>query len=485
VENGRLPHDLVVNPDLLEMEYAVRGPIPLRGAVLRKQGMRIIPCNLGNPQALGQQPISFSRQVLSLVEDRSGIARERRLRGLLGAAAGPGGMREDDLLPEDVLDRAEAILARLETGMGAYTESKGPLFIREAIARFIDRRDLREGGVSGMPADPESIFLTTGASEGVRFLLELLITDKNDGIMIPIPQYPLYSATIKKCGGTQVNYYPDEDHDWNLDVSMLESSLAEASRNGIRVKGIVVINPANPTGAILDADGIRDVIGFAERHDLVILADEVYQENAYGAEFASFARVLGKRSVPLCSLHSISKGFYGECGHRGGYLEVRNPPRIQGSAGTLTDLLLKQASVSLCSNTPGQVLTYLMASPPEPGSASYERFARERRTILDDLRDKAATMREAFTRMEGVRCFGRTGAMYLFPRLEKLPPGTTDFDYCMSLLESTGWCTVDGTGFGQRAGTSHLRVAFLPPKEVLAEGLPRWIDFHNRYVSGR
>ena len=75
--------------------------------------------------------------------------------------------------------------------------------------------------------------------------------------------------------------------------------------------------------------------------------------------------------------------------------------------------------------------------------------------------------------------------MYLFPRLEKLPPGTTDFDYCMSLLESTGWCTVDGTGFGQRAGTNHLRVAFLPPKEVLAEGLPRWIDFHNRYVSGR
>jgi alanine transaminase len=303
--------------------------------------------------------------------------------------------------------------------------------------------------------------------------------------MIPIPQYPLYSATITKCGGTQVSYYPDEDHDWSLDVSMLESSIAEAKRKGIRVKGIVVINPANPTGAILDADGIREVIDFAERHGLVILADEVYQENVYGAEFASFARMLGKRSVPLCSLHSISKGFYGECGHRGGYLEVRNPPRVQGGSGTLVDLLLKQASVALCSSTPGQILTYLMVTPPEPGGASHEKFERERRTILDDLRDKAATIREAFARMEGVRCFGRTAAMYLFPRLEKLPPGTTDFDYCMSLLESTGWCTVDGTGFGQRAGTSHLRVAFLPPKEVLAEGLPRWIEFHNRYVGGR
>jgi len=480
-----MPHDLVVNPDILEMEYAVRGPIPLRGAELSREGRRIIPCNIGNPQALGQQPISFSRQVLSLVEDRSRIARERRLRTLFASAAAPVGLRENDLQADDVLERAETILTRLPAGMGAYTESKGPLFIREAIARFIDRRDLRDGASPGVPADPRSIFLTTGASEGVRFLLELLITDRSDGIMIPIPQYPLYSATITKCGGTQVSYYPDEDHDWSLDVSMLESSIAEAKRKGIRVKGIVVINPANPTGAILDADGIREVIDFAERHGLVILADEVYQENVYGAEFASFARMLGKRSVPLCSLHSISKGFYGECGHRGGYLEVRNPPRVQGGSGTLVDLLLKQASVALCSSTPGQILTYLMVTPPEPGGASHEKFERERRTILDDLRDKAATIREAFTRMEGVRCFGRTAAMYLFPRLEKLPPGTTDFDYCMSLLESTGWCTVDGTGFGQRAGTSHLRVAFLPPKEVLAEGLPRWIEFHNRYVGGR
>ena len=91
-------------------------------------------------------------------------------------------------------------------------------------------------------------------------------------------------------------------------------------------------------------------------------------------------------------------------------------------------------------------------------------------------------VREAFKEMEGVECFGRIGALYLFPRLNRLPPGKTDFDYCMSLLEETGLCTVNGSGFGQREGTSHLRFAFLPPKKMLEEVLPRWIDFHGAYV---
>jgi alanine transaminase len=302
--------------------------------------------------------------------------------------------------------------------------------------------------------------------------------------MISTPQYPLYSATIKKCGGTQVNYYPDEDSGWSLDSSMLEDSLKKAQAEGVDVKAIVVINPANPTGAVQDERSLEDVIRFADTHGLIIIADEVYQENVYGAEFVSFARALGRRDVPLLSLHSISKGFYGECGHRGGYLEVRNPPPVRGTDKKLTEIMLKQASVSLCSNTAGQVLTYVMVSPPEMGSAPHALFLKQRQLILGDLYDKATMMREAFERMDGVKCFGRTGAMYLFPRLEKLPAATGDFDYCMNLLEKTGFCTVNGSGFGQKPGTHHLRVAFLPSREVLEEALPRWIEFHNNYVSG-
>ena len=208
-------HSLVVNPNILEMEYAVRGPIPQRAAELKKQGKKIIPANIGNPQALGQVPLTYLRQVLSLVEDPAKIDRERQLKSLFEESPYCD-LREEDFISEDILQLSEAILIASGTGMGAYTESKGMLFVREAIAEFIDRRDGYRPG-KGIPADPESVFLTTGASQGVYFVVDLLLADENDGIMIPIPQYPLYSAAIKKAGGVQVNYYPDEEGGWIFD----------------------------------------------------------------------------------------------------------------------------------------------------------------------------------------------------------------------------------------------------------------------------
>ena len=124
-----------------------------------------------------------------------------------------------------------------------------------------------------------------------------------------------------------------------------------------------------------------------------------------------------------------------------------------------------------------------MVTPPQEGSQSYQRFIQEKERTLKDLHEKATIIREAFTQMEGVECFGKTGAMYLFPRLNKLPQGTNDFDYCMALLEETGLCVVNGSGFGLKEGTHHLRIAFLPPKDQLAEVLPKWIEFHNDYVA--
>jgi len=470
---------MAVNQNMMEMEYAVRGPIPQRAAELRAQGMETILCNIGNPQALGQKPITFYRQVLSLVEDPSKIGRERQLNSLLRKNKG---FKDKDFISDYVLDLSEDILSKMEMGLGAYSESKGPLFIREAIAEFINKRDGIDSS-PGVSSNPDNIFITNGASEGAKYIIDLLIANKRDGIMIPIPQYPLYSAAIKKSGGVQVSYYPDEDSGWTFDKSILDKCLATAKEDGVTVKGIVVINPGNPTGAILDEKTIREVIEFAKENNIVIIADEVYQENVYGVDFVSFAKVLGKEEVPLISLHSISKGFCGECGHRGGYLEVRYPPKVMGTNMGFTDVILKQASVSLCSNTVGQLLVYLMVNPPEEGSKPYQQFIKEKQTILNELSDKATMIREAFKQMDSVECFGRTGAMYLFPRLNKIPTGTTDFDYCMNLLESTGLCTVNGSGFGQREGTHHLRIAFLPPKRLLEKVLPEWINFHNEYVN--
>ena len=479
-----MPSEWVANQNIIKMEYAVRGPIPARAVEMQKAGRRIIFCNVGNPQALGQKPLSFDRRVLSLLENPSRIATEWNVQSLVR----DGRITQDDAARFEgespyVLERAEAMLRGFDGhGLGAYTGSKGPDFIREAVATFINVRD----GIasdSSRAADPEEIFLTNGASEGVTAVLEALISGPKDGVMIPIPQYPLYSATLERLGGVQVGYHPNEDEDWCLQTEALEESLKKAKADGVTVKAIVVINPGNPTGAILTDEAIKAVVDFSEKHGIGIIADEVYQPNTYGEPFTSFAKVVGDRDVPLFSFHSVSKGFTGACGRRGGYLEVRNSPKIKGTDLTFTVLLVKRVSVNLCSNTVGQAMIHLMVSPPEEGSEPYDEYVSERDAVLAALQAKATMIRKAFEEMEGMRCFGRTGAMYLFPRIEKLPPGSTDFDYCMALLERTGLCTVNGSGFGQAPGTQHLRIAFLPDQALLEEVLPEWVAWHNEYVN--
>ncbi len=460
-----------VNSRVLDMEYAVRGPIPQRAAEMAAEGRRIIPCNIGNPQALGQQPIRFYRQVLGLLEDSAAITRERNLRA--------AGFKE--ALGNDVIDMAAAMLDGSRTGTGAYTESAGFRFIREAVARFIDSRDsVVSGSTNG--SDPDSILLTDGASGGAVYVLEALISDPQDGILVPIPQYPLYSATITRCGGVLVGYHPDEEAGWALGRDNLERPLKAATEDGVKVKAIVVINPGNPTGALLDRQSMREVVDVAREWGLAIIADEVYQENTYGQEWSSFASIIGDEPIPLFSLHSVSKGFYGECGHRGGYLEVRHAPPVVGTNLDMRDILVKQASVNLCPNTMGQFLVHLMVTGPAEGSETHRIFLEEKVRVLDDLQAKASMIRGYFEQMTGVECFGRTGAMYLFPRLGPLPEGQTDFDYCMALLEKTGLVTVNGAGFGQAPGTHHLRMAFLPPFELIEEVMPEWVAFHNGWV---
>jgi aspartate/methionine/tyrosine aminotransferase len=477
------PLSIAANQNIIEMEYAVRGPLPKRAAELKKQGKQVILCNIGNPQALGQYPLTYYRQVLSLVEDRSKIERERRLKKIYQEnKAAFKEIKSSDFISDYILDLTEKVLANTVIGMGAYSESNGYYFIREAVAKFINKRDGFDSA-SALSSNPDNIFISNGASENAKHIIDVLISKPTDGIMIPTPQYPLYSASIKKVGGVQINYYPDEDNGWTLNRAILDEAFNTAKKNGVTVKGIVVINPGNPTGAILDEQTINDIIEFAEENNVVIIADEVYQVNVYGAKYVSFAKVLGERKVPLFSLHSTSKGFMGECGHRGGYLEIRNAPKVLGTELSFTEVILKQASVSLCSNTVGQILIYLMVNPPEVGSEPYTQFIEEKEAVLKDLLDKATMIREAFKQMDGVECFGRTGAMYLFPRLNKLPKGTNDFEYCMNLLETTGLCTVNGSGFGQKEGTHHLRIAFLPTKKLLEKVLPEWIKFHNQYVN--
>jgi len=338
---------------VIDAQYAVRGPIVKRAGELERSGRAIIYCNIGNPQALGQKPLSYVRQSLALMQYPE-LAQ-----------------KSPQAFPPDVLERAAELLAASVGGLGAYSESKGLRIVREAVARFISRRDSDSSLI--VTSDPEHIYLTDGASKGVQSILRLLIASDRDGIMIPIPQYPLYSASITLYGGYQVGYYLEEATGWALSREELERAYGEASSRGIKVKAICVINPGNPTGAVLSKDNIAMVISFAKDHGLSILADDVYQENIYRPDdkFVSFARVLaelGDTDVCLFSFHSCSKGFHGECGQRGGYFEARNV-----STEVLAQIT-KLQSIALCANLNGQILVYLMVRPPEPGEASFEQY---------------------------------------------------------------------------------------------------------------
>jgi len=439
---------------VLETEYAVRGPIVARAQELEKQGREIIYCNIGNPQALEQKPLTWVRQVLALCE--------------YPALAD----QAPKLFPADVVEAAQTIITGSRFGVGAYSESKGVRCIREAVAQFIKERD-------GIEADPDAIYLTDGASKGVQAALRMLLAHPSDGIMVPIPQYPLYSATITLYEGKQVNYYLDEHNDWKLSRQMLEDSLAEAKRYDVKVKGIVIINPGNPTGSVLDKDNIAMIIDFAKAHNLCILADEVYQENIYrsGDSFVSFAKVMAEKNekdVSLFSFHSTSKGFLGECGHRGGYFEIRNVP------ADVAAQILKLQSVSLCSNLPGQVAVYCMVKPPKKGQPSHDTYVAERDGILNQLKQRARLLQDGLNKIPGIRCNDVAGAMYAFPSVE-IPLGRTDAEYCMAMLEQTGICVVPGTGFGQIPGTAHFRTTILPPTRKMEEVIKRIAEFHANY----
>lgn len=474
--NGRMLKLSDVNPNLIKAHYAVRGRIVIRAQELEEQGKKVIYCNIGNPQALKQSPLTFVRQVLGLLEYPA----------LMDDPAA------SKAFPPDAVRRARMILEKNPNGMGAYTQSAGIPFIRRAVADFIQRRD-------GITADPNRILLTDGASKGVQAALTLLHKNENDGVMIPVPQYPLYSATLELYGAKQVDYFLDERNHWELNEAELERSLDGARKGGVNTVAIAVINPGNPTGAVLSRRNIGMVIRFAKRHGLSILADEVYQENVYGEgkEFHSFAKVmheLGEHEVALFSFHSVSKGFLGECGHRGGYMEVRNMP------DDVYAELIKLQSIGLCSNTSGQVTTYLMVEPPRPGDDSYELYEREKNEILGDLKEKAGILGKGLNEIEGMSVNMPEGAMYAFVRFDLPHPDGTDPSgmspaerrkyeaardnkYCLRLLEQTGICVVPGSGFGQEPGTLHFRTTFLPPRGDITALVEKMKKFHASYVE--
>jgi alanine transaminase len=472
-----------MNPRILNAEYAVRGPLVLRSVEYTRRLAhgdtslpfdRVIPCNIGNPLVLKQAPIEFHRQVLALVN----------VPGLVDTP------EAQKLFPPDAIARARFYIDRIPGGTGAYGHSKGSEVVRDEVAAFIQARD---GGDDKYAAEPEDIYLTDGASPAVQNCLLALIRDEQDAILAPIPQYPLYSAAIALNGGTLAGYFLDESRAWALNVHELERALHAVRASGKTARAIAVINPGNPTGQCLSVNNLQDIIRFCQRENLVILADEVYQENVYaqGKTFVSFKKALRDMGpdfddVELISFHSTSKGFTGECGRRGGYMELVN---ISDGA---KDEIYKLMSVNLCSNIEGQLMVGLMVNPPKPGDASFDKYRQQRDDTLASLKRRAVKLVAAFNELEGVTCNETEGAMYTFPQV-RLPPKAVeaadraglapDAFYCFQMLDQTGIVVVPGSGFGQQEGTWHFRSTILPPEEDVDEVIRKTAAFHAAFMD--
>jgi alanine transaminase len=339
--------------------------------------------------------------------------------------------------------------------------------------------------------------------------------------VLPIPQYPIYSATVDLLNGRKVPYYLDENKDWALNLAELEHSYDTAVASGIDVVALVLINPGNPTGQVLTKQNVRDIVEFCVRKHIVLMADEVYQENVYcngynsivvdqngGSDNAGNGDVVETTtdedvsfysckkaaadlelldSLELFSFHSISKGVFGECGQRGGYME------LSGIDEAVHAELYKLASSGLCSSVTGQILTALMCRGPAKGDVSYESHELEKLQLWQSLKRKSRIVSDGLNAIKGFSCRPAKGSMYCFPavqmpshaidRADQLGMSVDTF-YCLDLLKATGICVVPASGFGQREGRHGFRTTFLPDESVLRDVVDKIRAHYTDFLAG-
>ncbi|RZC43272.1 Aminotran 1 2 domain containing protein [Asbolus verrucosus] len=463
-----------INPHLKIVKYALRGPIPIRAAEIEKELKKgvekpfkeVIKLNIGDGQAMGQRPITFIRQILALVTYPR--------------------LLNNDHFPKDTKERARAVLEACKgRSIGSYSESVGIEVIRKQVALYIKERD------GGIACDWNNIVLCSGACDGIRNIIKLMkceVDGKKPGIMIPVPQFPLYAALLTEFDIERIDYYLDETNNWALDISELQEVIDEA-RKVCHPRALVVMNPGNPTGQVLPRENIEDIIKFAYKEKLFIIADEVYQLNVYGegSKFFSFKKVMMELGAPyskmeLASFMSCSKGYMGECGLRGGYSEIVNfNPEAKA-------VYLKSISTKLSPTGLGQTCMYAVVHPPKKGEPSFDEFMTEKNALDEEFKLKAKITELKLNAIEGIKCNPVQGAIYAFPQIilpqkfieaAKNKGKVPDAIYSMELLENTGICVIPGSGFGQAPGTYHFRMTILAPTEKLKQVLDKIKKFHE------
>jgi alanine-synthesizing transaminase len=327
----------------------------------------------------------------------------------------------------------EAVARAERDGFNGYVPSPGIPAAREAVAVDWSRQ--------GFPATADRVLITAGTSEGIELALTALV-DPGDAVLVPMPTYPLYTAVLAKIGAEASYYRKDPSNGWQPDLDHIESLITS------RTRVLVVIDPNNPTGAVYSDATRRGLIDLAERHGLVLLADEVYGDLAYAGPVKPMGSLAP--DAPIISFSSLSKAYVAP-GWRAGWMVVGRTPRLDDALAAIKKL----ADGRLCSNGPSQYAI----EPALLGDRSHQDSFRAA------LRARADVTVRALNAIPGMSCAAASGAFYAMPKVA-LRPGDTDERYILELLRATGVLCVYGSGFGMPAGDGFFRVVFLasPPE---------------------
>lgn len=392
--------------------YDIRGPVLDKARMMEEEGQKIIKLNIGNLAVFGLEP------------------------------------------PDEIVQD----MIRNLPGAGGYTDSKGLFAPRKAVVHYCQQKH-----IAGVTVD--DVYLGNGASELITMSMNALL-NAGDEILVPAPDYPLWTASVSLSGGTPVHYLCDEGADWTPDLADMESKISP------RTRGMVIINPNNPTGALYSEAVLHDMLALARKHGLIVFADEIYDKTLFdGHRHTSVASLA--QDVLCVTFNGLSKN-YRSCGYRAGWMVVSGDKR---QAADYIEGLTMLASMRLCANTPGQLAIQTALGGYQsiddlvaPGG----RLCRQRDMAYDML-----------SSIPGVSVVKPKAALYMFPRLDpKVYPIVDDQQFAYDLLEQERVLVVQGTGFNFPT-PDHFRLVFLPHEDDLAEAVGRIGRFLERMRQGK
>ncbi|MDS4026550.1 MAG: pyridoxal phosphate-dependent aminotransferase [Candidatus Contendobacter sp.] len=388
--------------------YDIRGPVLARAKQMEDEGQRITKLNIGNPA-----PFGF-------------------------------------LAPDEIV---QDVIRNLPDASG-YCDSKGLFAARKAIMHYTQQKQIRGVQV-------EDIYIGNGVSELIVMVLQALLNN-GDEVLIPAPDYPLWTAAVSLSGGMPRHYHCDEQAGWLPDLEDIRGKITPTTR------AIVIINPNNPTGALYPVELLREILEIARQHQLIVYADEIYDKVLYdGAQHTSIASLAD--DVLCVTFNGLSKN-YRACGYRAGWMVVSGE---RSHAQDYIEGLAILASMRLCANVPAQYAIQTALG----GYQSIDDLV----LPIGRLGKQRNLAHQLLTAIPGVSCVRPQAALYMFPRLDpKLYPIADDQQFVLELLLEEKVLLVQGTGFNWPQ-PDHLRVVFLPHEDDLIDAIGRFGRFLDRY----